>query len=34
MNKSDPGPAFIKFIVKYLNSEPMLALLLNQVALG
>ena len=30
----DPDPPFIKIIVKYLNSEPMLALLVNQVSLG
>lgn len=34
MDKLDPIPPFIKLIVKYLNSEPMLALLLNQLPLG
>lgn len=34
MDKTDPGLAFIKFIVKYFSSEPALALLLNQVSLG
>ena len=34
VDKPDPGLAFIKFIVEYFNSEPALALVLNQVSLG